>query len=214
MSAGFDCPDYYAEHCFLVSVPRTVTEPVAFQEVFGQQPAAEGGDGAPECVLRAVLARDKWNLIAREVRLEFNRRLKAEGKKAGRWLTGPNGVQRLLGKELLVLVWAVEQDEVGEEATLVAVRNWLGLKPEERWWLYTMTAAVTGYASQKGLGWRHALRHALTFGTDQDTASLGIVTERGQLPRRFPSLLTPSMSRVGEGVERVRQSLHEATGRR
>ena len=152
MSGGFDCPDYYAEHCFLVSVPRTVTDPVAFQEVFGQQPAAvEGGDGAPECVLRAVLARDKWNLIAREVRLEFNRRLKADGKKAGRWLTGSNGVQRLLGKELLVLVWAVEQDEVGEEATLVAVRNWLGLKPEERWWLYTMTAAVTGYASQKGL---------------------------------------------------------------
>ena len=146
--------------------------------------------------------------------LEFNRRLKAEGKKAGRWLTGPNGVQRLLGKELLVLVWSIEQDEVGEEVTLVAVRNWLDLKPEERWWLYTMTVAVTGYASQKGLGWRHALRHALTFGTDQDAASLGTVTERGQLPRRFPSLLTTSMSEVGEGVERVRQSWHEAIGRR
>ncbi len=33
--------------------------------------------------------------------------------------------------------------------------------PEERWWLYTMTAATTGQAMQKDVGWRKALRAAL-----------------------------------------------------
>ncbi|MBV8675582.1 MAG: DUF3780 domain-containing protein, partial [Planctomycetaceae bacterium] len=43
-----------------------------------------------------------------------------------------------------------------------AVRNWIGLRPEERWWLYTMTAAATGDVDDGGIGWRKALQHALT----------------------------------------------------
>lgn len=178
--SGFDCPDYYAEHCFMVQIPRRAPDPVTCLEVFGRPPQA--GEPPPEFVLRARLERDKWNLLANETRLEFNRRLKAERKRLGRWSVGSNGVQRLLGKELLVLVWAVEQPEVDEDAVGMALRNWLGLKPEERWWLYTMTAAATGYASQAGLGWRRALRHALTFGTDRDMADFGGVVERGRLP--------------------------------
>ena len=41
--------------------------------------------------------------------------------------------------------------------------NWEGLAPEERWWLYTMTVANTGQALiHRGVGWRKALRAALT----------------------------------------------------
>jgi hypothetical protein len=37
------------------------------------------------------------------------------------------------------------------------------LAPEERWWLYTMTAAATGnFLAGRGRGWRKALRYALT----------------------------------------------------
>jgi hypothetical protein len=90
-------------------------------------------------------------------------------------------VQRLLGKELLVLLWAVELTDVKPEEIAVATRNWLGLKPEERWWLYTMTAAATGLAHQHGLGWRGALRQALCFGTRADTFHLGTVAGRGTL---------------------------------
>ena len=44
-----------------------------------------------------------------------------------------------------------------------AVKNWLGLVPEERWWLYTMTSAATGHAIQgRNKGWRKAVRYALT----------------------------------------------------
>ena len=44
-----------------------------------------------------------------------------------------------------------------------AIRNWQGLAPEERWWLYTMTNAATGHAlTGRGRGWRKAIRFALT----------------------------------------------------
>ena len=35
--------------------------------------------------------------------------------------------------------------------------------PEERWWLYTQTAAATGHGiNDRGRGWRKAVRYALT----------------------------------------------------
>jgi len=44
-----------------------------------------------------------------------------------------------------------------------AIRNWLGLTPEERWWLFTMTNAATGHAiAGRDKGWRKAVRFALT----------------------------------------------------
>lgn len=43
----------------------------------------------------------------------------------------------------------------------IAVRNWLALRPEERWWLFGMTAITTGAVNDGEKGWRLALRHAL-----------------------------------------------------
>lgn len=182
--AGFDCEDYYREHCFLVQIPRSLQASVDIFEVFGHFPLPTEATWQPEVTLRAKLAKSKWDAMSGEVRTEFNRRLKAERKKTGSWAQGGNGVQRLLGKELLVLAWAVEQEDVSTEHCEVALRNWLGLKPEERWWLYTMTAASTGFAHQAGMGWREALRSALCFGTKGDVFSLGALTGRGRLPPR------------------------------
>ena len=63
--------------------------------------------------------------------------------------------------------------QIGIIAVLIstAVRNWLGLVPEERWWLYTMTNASTGHAvNGRGKGWRKAVRFALTENPISDTA--------------------------------------------
>ena len=182
--AGFDCADHYLEHCFLVQIPRVTRDSVDVFEVFGRPPLPTETGWAPEVTHRAQLPKAKWDAISGEVRFEFNRRLKADRKRTGSWSQGSNGVQRLFGKELLVLVWAVEQDETSVEECEVALRNWLGLKPEERWWLYTMTAASTGYSHQAGMGWRDALRRALCFGTRRDVFSLGIITGKGSLPPR------------------------------
>jgi hypothetical protein len=38
----------------------------------------------------------------------------------------------------------------------------VGLRPEERWWLFTVTAAATGFPEHADIGWRKALRFALT----------------------------------------------------
>ena len=43
-----------------------------------------------------------------------------------------------------------------------AIRNWVGLRPEERWWLFAVTAAATGWPEHADVGWRKALRFALT----------------------------------------------------
>ncbi|RUY07056.1 DUF3780 domain-containing protein [Mesorhizobium sp. M2A.F.Ca.ET.040.01.1.1] len=182
--SGFDCADHYYEHCYLVQVPRAPKDDVLVFEVFGRAPKETEESWGPEVIHRANLVKAKWDAISGEIRIEFNRRLKAERKRAGSWSLGNNAVQRLLGKELLVLVWGIEGDDISIEQCEVAVRNWIGFKPEERWWLYTMTAASTGYAHQTGVGWRGALAKALCFGTKQDVFSLGSMMGRGQLPPR------------------------------
>ena len=43
-----------------------------------------------------------------------------------------------------MLAWAIE--DADPSLIPAAVKNWLGLTPEERWWLFTMTNAATGHA--------------------------------------------------------------------
>jgi len=180
-NAGFDCADIYREHAFLVRLSKGKAGKAQVFEVFGRAPDPGEREWAPETILRCELPRATWDAVSGEVRAEFNRRLKSEDKPVGRWGADDSAVQRLLGKELLVLLWAIEQDNVSEEEPAVAIRNWLGLKPEERWWLYTMTAAATGFAHQAGMGWRNALRNALCFGTRKDSFHLAAVVGRGTL---------------------------------
>jgi hypothetical protein len=60
-----------------------------------------------------------------------------------------------------LLAWAIE--DADPALIPAAVKNWLGLAPEERWWLFTMTNAATGHAiAGRNKGWRKAVRYALT----------------------------------------------------
>ena len=108
---------------------------------------------------RVLLERPRWTAIRGEVQRAFNARLKAHDLKTAAWKLGENPVDRLLGKELCVLAWAVEN--MAMEKIPVAVRNWLALRPEERWWLFGMTAMSTGRIGDGDKGWRRALRYAL-----------------------------------------------------
>ena len=105
-----------------------------------------------------LLVRPKWNTIADDLRVEINRRLKKQGLKTSAWKTGDNPVARLLGKELVLLAWAIED----ADPALIpnAIQNWRGLEPEERWWLYTMTAArpASHHDRSKWLAQGRALR--------------------------------------------------------
>ena len=192
VAANFDCADIYQEHGYLVRLTKGRDAQAQVFEVFGRLPTDREPQWAPETIMRCEMSRDVWDVVSSEARAEFNRRLKADGKPSGRWGADETAVQRLFGKELLVLLWAVEPADVKPEEIGVAIRNWHGLKPEERWWLYTMTAAATGLAHQTGMGWRGALRQALCFGTRSDAFHLGAVAGRGTLaPRLNAQFMTP-----------------------
>jgi hypothetical protein len=154
---GFGCPNTTDPHHFVVEIPASRTGVVLIAEHYGVK---AGINGLPEVAERCYLARPIWSQIAEDVKREFNERLRAKKMTASRWTTGVNKVERLLGKELLVLAWAVEGAQ--PETVPNAVRNWIGLRPEERWWLYTVTAAATGQPEDAEVGWRKALRFALT----------------------------------------------------
>jgi len=165
-SEGFGFCPQESQHHFVVTIPASPKEEVLIAEYFTYDEAEARavptfGPGLADGKLRVLLARAKWNAIAGEARVEFNRRLKAQGLKTGQWKTGVNPVSRLFGKELVLLAWAIE--DADPALIPIAIKNWLGLAPEERWWLFTMTNAATGHAIHgRGRGWRKAIRFALT----------------------------------------------------
>ncbi len=109
-------------------------------------------------ILRLEISKHKWSLLAKDLTAEFNAKLKDRHQTLGRFDIGGTPVERLFGKEMMVLLWGVEDSDPSNIPT--AIRNWKGLMPEERWWLYTMTNASTGHMKDKK-GWRTALRYAL-----------------------------------------------------
>ncbi len=165
---GFGFSTEHTDHCFIVSLPtsRAKSAEIMISEHFHWKPEHESpvevSLNNQDRQLKVKLKRFIWEQIEEEVKAEFNRRLRAMGVKTGRWLKkGQVPVDRTLGKELTLLAWAIEDADPALIPT--AIRNWLGLAPEERWWLYTMTNAATGHAiNDKNRGWRKAVRFALT----------------------------------------------------
>jgi hypothetical protein len=113
--------------------------------------------------LRVMIDRARWLALAPAFWDEANIRLRANGYPQVKFQKNPSKpipVHPSLGKELCVLCWAVEEASIDDIPN--AIRNWEALAPEERWWLYTMTVATTGQAMNKSVGWRKALRAALS----------------------------------------------------
>ncbi len=158
----FGCPNDIDPHHFVVHIPAGRTAAVTVTEHFG---LLGGSNGIPEREDRAIIPRAHWRKIAEGVKRIFNERLKAHKRATSRWKTGDNKLERLLGKELCVLAWAIEKVE--PDQVPIALKNWVGFKPEERWWLFSMTAANAGTLDDGERGWRRALQFALTDGATE-----------------------------------------------
>lgn len=184
---GFGVPATSDPHHFKVAIPKASTGKVQISEHLGLQSASN--DNA--VIDRVLLDRPRWTAIRAEVQRAFNARLAAHGIKPGAWKVGDNPVDRLLGKELCVLAWAVEQMDA--DKIPVAVRNWLALRPEERWWLFGMTAMSTGRVLDAGKGWRAALKHALG-----DVAQSELLAPRARRDRRGNEDSRPSLDLFGD----------------
>jgi uncharacterized protein DUF3780 len=158
-TVDFGAPDKFGAHVFRVEIPASRKDPVLIVEDYGYR-GEEGG--VPRDEERVVLKRTVWSTIADTSRREFNDRLKAVNVHAGRWHSGTNLVDQLLGKELCVLAWAAET--ATEEQLPIICSKWAALRPEERWWLFAMTAAEAGLPEDTQRGWRRALFLALSDG--------------------------------------------------
>src|SRR5258706_183695 len=62
------------------------------------------------------------------------------------------------------LHWRPSADTVNDEQIPVICSKWAALRPEERWWLFSMTVAEAGLPEDTQRGWRRALFHALSDG--------------------------------------------------
>ena len=170
-SEGFGFVPTESEHHFLVTIAASKKSDVLISEHFTWDDSDVRRElsfalGQEDNKMRVILPRQKWEAIADPVKAEFNQRLRQMGLKSGQWAVkagkgGQTPISRLFGKELVLLAWAME--EADPALIPIALKNWLGLAPEERWWLFTMTNAATGHAiSGRGKGWRKAVRYALT----------------------------------------------------
>lgn len=158
-TVDFGAPDAFGAHLFRVEIPVARNDPVVIVEDYGYR-GQEGG--IPRDEERVILTRHAWSGIADIARREFNDRLKTAKVHTGRWHTGTNLVDRLLGKELCVLAWAAET--ATDEQLPVICSKWAALRPEERWWLFAMTVAEAGLPEDTQRGWRRALFFSLSDG--------------------------------------------------
>lgn len=159
-----------ARHGFLIDIPKgsSPTQMICITEHRGNDLDSLGertveSPSPLDPALRVLIDRARWLALAPTFWDDANRRLRANGLPPARLQKNPVKpvpVHPSLGKELCILCWAVE--EASPDDIPNALHNWEALAPEERWWLYTMTVATTGQAMQKGIGWRKALRAALT----------------------------------------------------
>jgi hypothetical protein len=155
----FGAPEAFGAHVFRVEISAGRSDTVQIIEDYGYQ---GGENGLPYDEVRAIVPRGTWTVISEAARRDFNERLKAQKQSTGRWKAGKTLVDRLLGKELCILAWASE-GAASDQLPVICTR-WGALRPEERWWLFSMTVAEAGLPEDGERGWRKALHFALSDG--------------------------------------------------
>lgn len=173
---GFGVNPKECPHHFYIEIPQKDDDFVKIYERFKWNESGEQKIEAAD-VLRLQIKRSKFSKITLDVATEFNSRLKKDKIKTSRFLVGGNPVNYLFGKELMVLLWGIEDTD--PSLIPIAIRNWRGLMPEERWWLYTMTNASTG-KMYDNRGWRKALRFALCENPVRERAQTKLSISRAE----------------------------------
>jgi hypothetical protein len=199
---GFD-PTQSAHHFALIADSATGSVVVEDRFTWGD---AEGDDdeAAPKATAKALLDAYRWARIAPTAAETFNARLRAAGLPTATW-TAESLLAPHLGKELTLLFWAVEDADPTLLPAMLA--NWIGLAPEERWWLYTTVNATSGHPEHgRDRGWRKAIKIAFaenpvasavpsTLLADAPTAlARQRPSRRGARPPALPQVETDQLS--------------------
>ena len=126
---GFGFNPTESENHFYVTIPsvQDTDNHVSVYERFHWE--AEGEQKIQrKDILKLEISRHKWKLLVDTVTNEFNGRLKQDKLPVGKFTTGGVPLEKRFGKELMVLLWAIENNDPSGIPT--ALRNWLGLQPE------------------------------------------------------------------------------------
>lgn len=158
---GFGVPSVIGPHHFVVQIPAGRGDPVTIVENYG----LNGDTINAKPVPRVIVSRDAWRVVADPVKAYLNRRLKENGFKASRFSAGDNKVERMLGHEISVLAWAIEQADKDEAR--IAFTRWSSHRPEELHWLYQQIVADAGRPENEPVGWRLAIKQALIVKDDR-----------------------------------------------
>jgi hypothetical protein len=159
---GFGFDPMQSPHHFALIVEResgavTIEERFTYGDA-SDDDADEAAQAAPQASAKAMLGAYHWARVAATVAEVFNARLRAADLPTGTWLA-QSLLAPHLGKELTLLFWAVEDADPSLLPAMLA--NWVGLAPEERWWLYTTINATSGHPEHgRDRGWRKAIKIA------------------------------------------------------
>ncbi|KAA9019629.1 DUF3780 domain-containing protein [Sphingobium limneticum] len=177
--AGFGIPENEIDpQHFIVDISASARELITVTEDYGiSGPKFDSDENVHvDQVIRCRIDARRWRQVATPLRNAFNERLKSRKFKPGRWEAGRNRVHRLLGREMCVLLWAIERCD--EDKIPAAINAWTGLRPEERWWLYAMAAHNSGKAADYDRGWRKAIQYGLTEGSTLPDSSRSTLLDR------------------------------------
>ncbi len=113
----------------------------------------------------AEIAGPTWRKISARVVRELAQAMgetEIDGATPPSLKTGANRLSPLIGREIALLLWALQEDGAPEQLEAI-LHGWRELAREERWWLYAKAAAP---GQRVGTGWRRALFHALSESTE------------------------------------------------
>ncbi len=155
------------QHHFQVSIPGQSNSDalVEIRECFllptNDRPLTSDKQAKTLASLPVSIWEDILPSFAREIKLK-----EKSNAKNIRFSSGLNLIPRLLGKELCLLVWAVENAHACEVSS--AIERWSGLTSEERWWLFNMASSDLG---TKDSGWKLAIQIALCNRSNSNVGS-------------------------------------------
>ncbi|WP_018962941.1 DUF3780 domain-containing protein [Coprothermobacter platensis] len=162
---GFGFEPLETLHHFMVVIPKNKKDPVRVVERFdwkGEEDlAAENFRQTINNRHRVELRQSIFDKVKPFLTQDLNFRLHRDGYKTSKWQVGNNPIHWLLGKEITLLFWAIEDVEEPDDIRLLkAIINWRGLRPEERWFLYDLVNAASGGVHDRQ-GWRTGIKWGL-----------------------------------------------------
>lgn len=143
---GFGCPAVDWPHHIRVVIPAGRADDIRLVEDFG---ILGHSAGRPDELERCVISRPRWNAMAETAKQDLNAKLREKGLPTGRWQTGDNKVERILGTELLTLAWAVAAADDSDVAAVIA--TWVSFQSAERLWLASRVLANPHERVRRGL---------------------------------------------------------------